>query len=119
MLNEEKIVKTVLLNFKRKQKQGIKAHSRHIQQKQGMKSEVRLYRWIELDKVMELKSEPFSSEQEAVHFAEVFQDCFLYDPTVVREKENYYVYTGWVLKMGFYSYGLNQQFQYYVFTNYS
>lgn len=117
MLNEEKIVKTILAKFKRKQKQGIKAHNRHIQWEKGMKSEVKLYRWIELDEVMELKSEPFLSELEAQHFADAFQDCFLYDPSVVCEKGKYYVYTGWLLKMGFHSYGLNQNFQYYVFSN--
>ena len=119
MPNEKEIVKKILENLDKKRKQGIRAHGKHIPYEEGMKSEVKLYPWRVLDAIMELKSEPFSSEREANHFAAVFRDNFLYDPTVVHEGGKYYVYTGWLLKDGFNSYGLNQKFQHYVFVNWS
>lgn len=113
-LENDKIEKEV-----RKKLNKAKVRIRHIPYDNTMKSEIKLYRWIELDTVMELKSEPFIFERDAQHFAYAFQDKFGYEPTVVEENFKFYVYTGWILKEGFMSYGLNQGYEYFMCPNYS
>lgn len=99
--------------------QGIFAHSKHIELQSGMKEYVKMFKWTVFDSVMELKSESFEKIEEAEHFSAVFNDCFLYDSYCVEENGKYYVYTGWVLSLGFASYALSAKGKYYVFANWS
>lgn len=73
---------------------GITAHAKHIQLQSGMKEYVKMFNWAVFDSVMELKSEPFDTMQEAEHFSAVFNDCFLYDSYCAEENGRYYVYSG-------------------------
>lgn len=118
-LDDAEIHREIITRFNHLLKSGVKAHTQKIALLPGMKEEIRMYPWVELDTVIELKSEPFSAENKAYHFADAFYDNFLYKPVILQEQESYYVYTGWMLKSGIYSYGLNWKFRYYTFPNYS
>lgn len=118
-LDDAEIHRKIIIRLNHLLKSGVRAHTKKIALLSGMKEEIRMYPWVELDTVIELKSEPFSAENEAYHFADAFYDNFLYKPVVLQEQESYYVYTGWMLKSGIYSYGLNWKFRCYTFPNYS
>ena len=85
----------------------------------GMKDYVIMRRWIELETVIELKSEAFSTESEARHFSDCFNDSFLADSEYFEEYGKYYVYSGWLLKDGIMSYSLNSKGAYFEFANWS
>ena len=102
-----------------KMMQGITSHSKHIELQNGMKEYVKMFNWTVFDSVMELKSEPFETMEEAEHFSAVFNDCFLYDSYCAEEKGKFYVYSGWVLRFGFLSYTVNSKGHYYEFANWS
>lgn len=118
-LDNAEIHREIITRFNHLLKIGVKAHTQKIALLPEMKEEIRMYPWVELDTVIELKSEPFSTESEACHFVDAFYDNFLYEPVVLQELESYYVYTGWMLKSGIYSYGINWKFRCYIFPNYS
>ena len=99
--------------------EGIHAHTKHIKLKSGMKEYVKMFDWTVFDTVMELKSEPFETMEEAKHFSTVFNDCFLYDSYCTEENDKYYVYSGWVLPLGFLPYVLSTNGKYYLFANWS
>lgn len=102
-----------------KLKNGIKAHSKHIPCENGMKEYVRMYRHCEMKDIIELVSEPFDSLQEAQHFADCFNDNFLYDAYCKEKDGKFYVYSGWLIKFGFISYSISSKGEYFEFANWS
>ena len=100
-------------------RQGVKAHAKHLCREPWMKEYVRMDRWTELDQVMELKSEPFDAEYDAEHFRDCFNDNFLCEAYYKEENGKYYVYSGWIMRVGFVSYAYNfgQNGQYFMFSN--
>lgn len=96
---------------------GICAHSKRLRIQPGMKEKVKMFRWTMFDSVMELKSEPFDTLEEAKFFSDSFNDNFLYDSYYKEEGGKYYVYTGWMLRFGFECYTLSSKGQYYEFSN--
>lgn len=98
---------------------GIRPHTKRIPCYSGMKEFVKMYRWTEFDTVMELKSEPFMTLEEALHFVDCFNDNFLYDAYCVNEQSRYYVYSGWILKSSFMAYCKRSKNAYYEFANWS
>lgn len=108
-------VKTVI----DKQQKGIRAHTKRIRCREGMKQAVKMYRWVEFDNVFELKSEPFDILIEAQHFSECFNDNFLYDSYCEEIDGKFYVFTGWILKDGFLSYSVCSKGEFFEFSNWS
>lgn len=106
-----------LATIDEKIKKGIRPHSKNIGYPLSDKRMVKMYLWFDCGKAMELKSEPFYSEEEAKHFSDAFNDNFLYDSTVEKEENQYFVYSGWVLKSGLLSYSIMSNGAYYEFLN--
>lgn len=100
---------------------GVQPHEKQIPRRENDREYVKMYRFTVLDKVMELKSEPFSTEDEARHFMECFNDSFILRASISMEEGKYYVYSGWMPVFGFMSYSMNagQKGQYFVFANWS
>jgi hypothetical protein len=116
---ESKIVQNLNKMFDDKQKRGIRAHSKHIKAPLNGKETVKMFRFVEFDQVMELKSEPFHTLEDAIHFSECFNDNFLYESYCKEEYGSYYVYSGWIFKSGMISYNITSKGLYWEFSNWS
>ena len=71
-LDDAEIHRKIIIRLNHLLKSGVRAHTKKIALLSGMKEEIRMYPWVELDTVIELKSESFSAENEAYHFADAF-----------------------------------------------
>jgi len=100
---------------------GIWAHSKHIECPEWMRHDVKMFRHVELNDVIELYSEPFDTQEEAQHFADCFNDSFLAEAECIEESGKYVVYSGYLIKHSFSSYAINdnQCGRYYLFANWS
>ena len=100
---------------------GVEPHAKKIQRRSFDKEYIKMYRWTVLNRVMELVSEPFDSEDTAKHFMECFNDSFILKAKVKKENGKYYVYSSWMPIIGYasYSFNMGQKGQYYVFANWS
>lgn len=116
---ESKIYKDIVRKINKKLNRGVKAHSLHIPYKEGMKEYVKMHRWIELNTVIQLKSEPFDTLFEAQYFSDCFNDSFLYDSFCKEEDGCFYVYSDWVIKSEFVSYSVKSKGLYWEFANWS
>lgn len=109
----------ILINIRRRKDnklgQGIQAHAHHYNCPEGHQPYIKMYRWIEFDEIMELRSAPFKTIEEAEHFRDCFNDNFLEDAYV---DDNLRVYTGWIEKACYTSY-LSRSREYYEFVNWS
>lgn len=117
--NESKIHAEVEAKLKEKMNNGVSAHSKHIECLPHMKQYIKMYRYIELDTVIKLVSEPFDSIEDAQHFADSFSDNFLYDAKCEKVNGKYCVCTDWLLKAGMMSYSYNNKDYYFEFANWS
>lgn len=118
-LDEKRIYDETIKKIEHKKRLGLKAHHLHIPYVPNTKEYVKMYRWCELDKVIELKSEPFSTKEEALHFASCFNDSFLAEAICVEENGVFYVYSGWMIKSIMLVYALNNKNQFFTFANWS
>lgn len=113
--------KEIEKRIKKLQKNGYRAHRYRYMPDEGMEEYVWMIRNVELNTVIELVSEPFDTETEAKHFANVFNDCFLADASYTLENGKYRVYTGWLIKQWVIPYSMNngQKGSYFMFANWS
>jgi len=119
VFNEKEIYQEIVSRIDAKTDKGIFAHRKHIEYVPGMKEYVIMYRWIDLDTVIELRSESFETELEAKHFSECFNDSFLADSVYLEENGKYYVYSGWMIKHTMMTYSWRSKGQYFEFANWS
>lgn len=94
---------------------GQKTHAHRYGCPEGYDEYVKMYRWTELNHVIQLRTEPFETIEEAEHFKDCFNDNFLEDAYV---DDDLRVYTGWIEKACYTSY-LSRNREYYEFVNWS
>jgi len=119
---EEEAEREINERIKRLENGGYRAHSKRLMPTDGMKDYIYMDRWMELNTVISLMSEPFDNKEHAEHFAAVFNDCFLAEAVCEqREDGKYWVFSGWLYKHWVISYSINfgQKFAYFMFANWS
>ncbi len=114
---ERKFYEIAVKTVEDKLKCGIHAHTKRLRIRDGMKETVKMFRWVMFDSVMELKSEPFDTMEEAQFFSDSFNDNFLYNSYCKEESGKYYVYSGWIRRFGLEAYTLSSIGMYYEFSN--
>ncbi len=116
---EAKEYKRISRRLEKLLKNGVHAHGKHLPRESGMKVYVKMFRWVEFDSIIALKSEPFDSEREAQHFADRFNDNFLEEAYCELEHGHWYVYSDWLIKSRYMSYCINSKGEYFEFANWS
>lgn len=111
----ENLYEIVVSKMNKKLNQGTKAHSQNIGFPTNGKQMVKMFLWFDEGDVVELKSEPFYEFSEAQHFSMAFDDNFLSDSVVEKERDEYFVYSGWVIKNAVFPYSLMSKGAYYEF----
>ncbi len=114
IINEMQILINIRRRKDNKLRQGIQAHAHHYNCPEGHQPYIKMYRWIEFDEIMELRSAPFKTIEEAERFRDCFNDNFL-EEAYVKDMR---VYTGWIEKFVYISYKIGHE-SYYEFANWS
>lgn len=118
-LNDKEIYEKIIAKMHEKQDKGIRSHGKRIKHISGMKEYITMYRWNELDSVIELISEPFATKAEAEHFAECFNDSLLAEAKCIENGGQFFVLSGWMLKNTVMSYSWEGEGRCFEFANWS